>query len=325
MRLHRPHRRALGPGTVPLALLVLAAVTGLAGCSASTVEPAAVPASGSPSVTPSASPTPSPSLSPLAQLPVGGRVIFPRYRVVCYYGGAGTAALGVLGQGTPDQAAQNLLAAARPFSTPTRPVLPAFELITVVAQAHPGPAGDYAAQTAPADVQRYLTAVRKIHGLLILDIQPGRADFLAKVKLYEKFLEQPDVGLALDPEWHMGPGQVPGQVIGSATAAEINAVSAYLAQIVASHQLPQKLFVIHQFTYDMVVNKPQVLARPGLATVFHIDGFGSRPAKLQKYGVLHVVPPFYNGFKLFYRQDINRFSPQEAIALTPSPDLFSYQ
>jgi hypothetical protein len=282
---------------------------------------AALPAS--PTVPASASPSASPA--PLAQLPVGGRTIFPRYRVVCYYGGAAGGALGVLGEGTPAQAGLRLLKAAAPFKTASRPVLPAFELITTVAQAHPGDDGDYSEPTAPADVQRFLTEVRKIKGLLILDLQPGRSDFLSQARQYEKFLEQPDVGLALDSEWHMRPGQVPGKVIGSATAAEINSVSAYLAGITARKKLPQKLFVIHQFTLAMVQNKPQITSPPGLAVVFHIDGFGSRAAKLQKYAVLHVKPPFYNGLKLFYDEDIKRFSPKEAVALTPSPDLFSYQ
>jgi hypothetical protein len=317
------------PARAAAVLLVLAGATALTGCSGGgrggsrvQAEGSGVPgASSSPSSGASASPSP---VAP-AQLPVGGRTIFPKYRVVCYYGGAGVAALGVLGEGTPASAGARLVKAAAPFATSTRPVLPAFELITTVAQAHAGDDGDYSEPTAAADVQRYLTEVRKIKGLLILDLQPGRSDFLSQARLYEKFLEQPDVGLALDSEWHMGPGQIPGKVIGSADAAEINSVSAYLAGIVARKRLPQKLFVIHQFTYAMVGHKSAVVGRPGLAVVFHIDGFGSRDAKLMKYAALHVRPPFYNGLKLFYDEDINRFSPKEAIALNPSPDLLSYQ
>ncbi len=312
-------------------LLVLACSAALAGCSGTDRPalrgegPGAAGGGASNGATTSPLASPSPTPVPLAQLPGGGRTIFPRYRVVCYYGGAGVAALGVLGEGTPARAGRRLLKAAAPFTTPTRPVLPAFELITTVAQAHAGDDGDYSEDTAPADVQRYLDAIRKVKGLLVLDFQPGRSDFLSQVRRYEKFLEQPDVGLALDSEWHMGPGQVPGKVIGSASAAEINSVSAYLAGIVARKKLPQKLFVIHQFTFGMVRDKPQVAPRPGLAVVFHIDGFGSRGAKLQKYAELHVRRPFYNGLKLFYDEDIKRFSPKEAVALTPSPDLFSYQ
>src|SRR5262249_18711517 len=42
------------------------------------------------------------SAAAAAELPRGGSQIFPRYRVVAYYGAAGTPALGVLGQGSPD-------------------------------------------------------------------------------------------------------------------------------------------------------------------------------------------------------------------------------
>ena len=91
--------------------------------------------------TASASPSPSPSL--LAQLPLGGRSIFPRYRVVAYYGSTGGSALGVLGKGTPEQAAAAILHAAAPYAAYCRPVQPAMELIANVAQAHAGADGTY--------------------------------------------------------------------------------------------------------------------------------------------------------------------------------------
>ena len=39
--------------------------------------------------------------------------------------------------------------------------------------------------------------------LLVLDFQPGATPFLNQVKAYEKFLLQPEVGVALDPEWKL--------------------------------------------------------------------------------------------------------------------------
>src|SRR5215207_9385216 len=173
-----------------------------------------------------------PAAKPLAELPRGGTRILPHYRVVAYYGGATTPVLGVLGEGTPAQAARCLQRVARRFATKRRPVLPAFELIASVAQASAGPYGDYSSPTKPADIQRYLVAARRAKALLILDVQPGRAPFLREVRRYERFLRQPDVGLALDPEWSMRAGQVPGQTIGSTDARTINRVSAYLAGLV---------------------------------------------------------------------------------------------
>ena len=64
-------------------------------------------------------------------------------------------------------------------------------------------------------IDRYLRTARRHGMLLLLDIQPGRADFFDEAARLERWLREPDVGLALDPEWRVGPGEVPGQVIGS--------------------------------------------------------------------------------------------------------------
>ena len=45
----------------------------------------------------------------------------------------------------------------------------------------------------------------------ILDVQPGRSDFMTEARRLEPWLRQPDVSLALDPEWNMGPRGVPGR------------------------------------------------------------------------------------------------------------------
>lgn len=165
-----------------------------------------------------------------------------------------------------------------------------------------------------------------MHGLLILDMQPGRAAFLPYVKRYEKFLRQPDVGLALDSEWSMGAGEIPGDVIGGTDASTVNGVSAYLSALVRRYRLPQKLFIVHQFTPDMIENRSQVVHRPGLALVFHVDGFGDRANKLSKYNLLSQNRNgAFMGLKLFYNQDIDMFSASEVMRLHPRPDLITYQ
>jgi hypothetical protein len=254
-------------------------------------------------------------------------VIFPNYRVVAYYGGSDGPGLGVLGAGTPDQAAVAVEQVAGQYAFAGKPVQPAMELITTVALASPGLDGVYSSRGDPAAVARYLAAARRHKELLILDFQPGQSDFLSQVKRFEQFISQPDVGVALDPEWHMGPGQIPGQVLGSATAASINEVSAYLEGIVQAHRLPQKLFVIHQFQLGMLPDRAAIVARPGLATVFHADGNGPPGVKLDVYRALAFPgPPFYRGFKLFLTRDSPVMSPQQAMTLVqPVPDLVTYQ
>ncbi len=204
-------------------------------------------------------------------------------------------------------------------------MLGAFELIATIATSFPGTDGLYRSPSSPEHVQRYLDAARA-HGLyLILDIQPGRSDFLAEVRRYEPFLRQPDVGVALDPAWHVGPGQVPGDVVGQVSAAEANAVADYLADIAASEGVGEKLLVVHQFQDRMLTDRALLREPPGIALTIHMDGFGTQQQKLSTYDVVEAVPPFSNGFKLFFDEDIDMFTPAEALRLDPAPDLISYQ
>jgi len=308
------------------ALLVLALVG--AACGDPEEESAAAQDAGATDTedaTPRASRTPSPTPT-VVELPRGGRTLFPDYRVVAYYGNAASESLGVLGEGPPDEVAKRLIGAGAPFETPDRPVQLAFELIATVAQAKPGDDGDYAAEAEPAQVQEYLDAARRIQALLILDIQPGRGDFLAAVQRYEEFLLEPDVGLALDPEWSMAAGEVPGESIGQTSAAVVNQIGEYLSELVARENLPEKLFVLHLFDESMIPDRDQIVPHEGLATTFHVDGFGGRDAKTSRYEALHADPAqFANGFKLFYDEDVNIFAPPEVLALVPPPDLITYQ
>jgi len=263
----------------------------------------------------------------IVNLPRGGRRLFPDYRVVAYYGAPQDAQLGELGIGTPAQAGRRLLRQAAPYGRKTRPVLPAMELIASVAANAPGEDGLYRTQQTPAIINRYLRAARRIKALLILDIQPGHADFLSEARRLGRWLGQPDVGIALDPEWHT-PGAVPGSQIGSVTADEVNQVSDFVAGIVRAYRLPQKLFLVHQFTDGMIQGKDQVVARPGLAMAFNVDGFGDRPNKLAKYAEFTGQTrgrPFANGYKLFYHEDTNLMTPADVMRMRPRPDLVVYE
>jgi hypothetical protein len=260
------------------------------------------------------------------ELPGGGRRIFPEHRVIAFYGAPQADSLGALGIGTPAQAAARLVRVARGYAKRTRPVLPALELISTIAAAHPGEDGLYRLHQPPEVIDRYLRAARRVKGLLVLDIQPGRGDFLSEARALERWLREPDVGIALDPEWHAGPTEIPGQTIGSVTAAEINEVSSYVSGIVRSDHLPEKLFVVHQFTQDMIRDEPAVQAPPGLAMTINADGFGDRANKVSKYDLLTSgAARFNDGFKLFYQEDTNLMTPGEVLALGPPPDLVVYE
>jgi len=260
------------------------------------------------------------------QLPGGGRRLFPDRRVVAFYGNPRDDELGALGIGTPAQAARKLVAQAKPYTLKARPVLPAMELISTVATAAPGETGLYRDHLSFPKIRSYLKAARRIHALLILDIQPGRGEFGPEITRLARFLREPDVGLALDPEWHVPPGALPGKVIGSTDADVVNAAATYLAKMVRERDLPEKLLIVHRFTDNMIARADRLRQVPGVQTVVNVDGFGSNSVKIAKYhAFLHTTPTMRRGFKLFYKEDVKTMSPKAVMALSPRPDVVVYE
>jgi hypothetical protein len=262
---------------------------------------------------------------PPPELPRGGVSVLPEYRVVAFYGAPQSPELGALGIGTPTAATRRLTRQARPYARPDRPELPALELLAVIANADPGEDGMYRARQPDKVIRRYLSAARKARALLLLDIQPGRSDFFTETTRLRKWLKEPDVGLALDPEWRVSDGEVPGQVIGRVSSREVNATSAWLDQLTAQHGLPEKLFVIHQFTDDMV-DHTTLKKRERLATVLNVDGFGDQPNKKAKYRrFTREAREFHPGYKLFFEEDTDLMTPRQVMRMRPRPDLIVYE
>ena len=260
------------------------------------------------------------------ELPRGGTEILPRNRVVAFYGAPQSDELGALGIGRPSQAAAKLDRQARAYRKGGKPILPAFELIATVANDSPGSHGRYSTRQDPKTIGRYLRAARKHKALLVLDIQPGRSDFMTEARVLRRWLEQPDVSLALDPEWKMGPNQVPGEQIGSTTAADVNAVARWMSRIVKDEGLPQKLLVVHRFTKSMIRNEHALKKHAGVAMTINIDGFGTQAQKIAKYKEFtRDFKARLNGFKLFYKEDTNLMRPGRVLRLKPRPDFVVYE
>ncbi len=270
------------------------------------------------------------------ELPRGGREILPRNRIVAYYGAPQDPELGVLGTAPLQVSARRVEARAREYAQRGRPALPAFELIATLAQSAPGEDGMHRLRQSDAVIARHLRAVRAAKGLLILDIQPGQADFMEEVRALERWLLEPDVSLALDPEWSVPDGVQPGSVIGATDAATVNEIADYLARIVRGRNLPQKVLIVHQFTEDMVSDRDLTRGRPGVALISNMDGFGTAEVKTNVYGQLSIDQPRsqrlrrrspepYNGFKLFFREDTGLMEPKDVLALEPAPDVVVYE
>lgn len=272
--------------------------------------------------TSSAAPPPPP------ELPRGGRELLPTFRLVGFSGEPNSAALGRLtGDLTAASAELQLQGVAYAGQ---RPVLPVFELIATVVQADPGSDGLYRTRASDQTIMRYLQVARQARGILLLNIQPGLADFLPEVAAYERWLTEPDVGVALDPEWAIDPGEVPGEVFGSTTGAELDAVASYLAELVREGDLPQKAMVYHQVAPSVVADEQALGAYPELALVKSVDGIGDPASKIETWNRLMAGKPphVWPGFKLFYDED-TRAGPlmtlSEVLALTPTPDYVLYE
>jgi hypothetical protein len=263
------------------------------------------------------------------ELPGGGQVLFPGRRMVALYGHPGDTVLGALGEQPVDAAIARAKQVAASYGALVgEPVVPTFEIITTVASSSAGADGNYSNESSIEKIRPWVDAARAAGVYVMLDLQPGRTDFLTQAKLYEELLVQPNVGLALDPEWRLKPGEVHMVQIGSVSVDEVNQVGQWLAQLTRDHNLPQKVLMLHQFRLDMISNRPALITSyDELKVVIHADGFGSPGAKFNTWNALHLDAPanVWWGWKNFYDEDKPTFTPQETYAVSPAPVFVSYQ
>ncbi len=263
------------------------------------------------------------------QLPGGGQVLFPMRRIVALYGSPATPALGVLGHQDLAASIARAKAAATQYRNLSKvPVIPAFEIIATVALGSPGRSGTFSAESSVAALRPWVRAATRAGLYVTLDLQPGRASLLAQAKKYRSLLKLPDVGLALDPEWKLQPGERPLQQIGSVSIAEVNSVAAWLARLTAEYRLPQKLLELHEFRLSMIQNIGQLDVRhDNLAIVINMDGQGAPSTKQQTWLAVIANAPrgVFFGWKDFFTKDTPMLGPKRTIDRTPRPVLISYQ
>jgi hypothetical protein len=267
-----------------------------------------------------------PATAPLTSPPDGP--LLPEYRIVSYYGHPHDPAMGIVGELAIDEVAALLEIEAANYAAadPSRPVVPAFELIATVAQRDPGFDGTYILDTSRETLTTYIDYAASNGLLVILDLQIGRGTVASEIEKVRDLLVFPHVHLAIDPEFAVAEGQIPGEYIGSVTAESITYAQQVLAEISATHGIPPKLLVVHQFREDMITNKEQLAPYPGVQLVIDADGYGAPELKTAVYNFLvRDEPVEFAGVKLFYRQDVPVMAPREILALVPSPDVVIYQ
>ncbi|WP_324653453.1 hypothetical protein [Georgenia sp. H159] len=263
------------------------------------------------------------------ELPGGGQLVFPGKRYVALYGSPVTSTMGVLGEQGTDATIARAAEHAQPYVDLTDDtVVPALEVIVTVASSSAGSDGNYSNEWPAEDFRELVEAAGEAGQYVVLDLQPGRSSFLEQAQLYAELLELPHVGLALDPEWNLGPDERHMVRIGSVTAAEVNEVVHWLADFTRERNLPQKLLVLHQFQVRMIQTVPEVdLSRSELAVLVHADGQGGQGAKQDTWRTLlsHGPDVQWWGWKNFYDEDQPMLTPEQTAQVEPFPHFISYQ
>lgn len=247
--------------------------------------------------------------------------------IVAWYGNPWTGKMGILGRLQGAALADGLKQQANAYARVTKKqVIAAYELIAVVAQGQPGSDGMYRRRESRDVIERTIRDARAAGFKTILDVQTGRSTVLSELAYLAPYLAEPDVYLALDPEFSMGLDGVPGRRIGTMYATEVNDAIGVLETIIERHNLPPKVLMVHQFTTGMLPDKEEIWTSPVLDIVLDMDGFGSPALKRHTYKtVLRQAQLEYSGFKLFYIQDTDMLQPVQVLALNPPPAVVIYQ
>ena len=259
--------------------------------------------------------------------------LFPEKRVVAFYGNPLSKKMGVLGEYPKEEMLSKLdhEVARWAQADPSHPVQPALHFIVTVAQGTPGKAGLFRLQMRDSMVNELYSWARAKHALLFLDVQVGKSTVQAEVPRLRPFLENPDVHLAIDPEFAMATsGAIPGTKIGTLDAKDVNWAVGFLDEIARTKSLPPKVLIVHRFTRKMVTNAREIRYTPHVQVVMDMDGWGPPWLKFDSYhDYVKADPVQFTGFKLFFHNDTKKgdplLTPAEVLRLNPRPLYIQYQ
>jgi len=282
-----------------------------------------------PTPAPTAAATLAPTLVPTPTEGPKPAGLLPEHRILSFYGNPLAKQMGILGELPPDQMLAKLKQQIAAYSAndPSRPFVPALELVTPAAQGWAGEDGLYRARMKPEVIEQVADWAEANDALLILDVQIGLSNVPEEVDALIPYLKRPYVHLALDPEFAIPSGRIPGEVVGSLDASTIDGAVRTLSDLVASEHLPPKILIIHRFTDSMVTNAWEIAhTDPNVQVIVTMDGFGPPSLKLAQYrNYVRDQGVAYSGIKLFYHHDVPLLTPPQVLGLDPSPDLVIYQ
>ena len=253
--------------------------------------------------------------------------ILPDNRILAFYGFPGNPEMGILGEYDMQRLLELLSeqAAAYEEADPSHPVVMAFEVIASVAQQYPQSDGSYLLDT-PTDVLNDYAEFTRDNGLLlILDVQIGYRTVEQDVTGLRPWLVQDHVHLAIDPEFAMDEGQIPGDVFGSVDATDVRWAQQYLIDLAVEAGVGPKVLIVHQFIETMITHKDQIVPMRGVQLVLDADGWGPPDQKRATYDFVNRHTGIeYAGVKLFYVRDNPLMTPEEILSLDPVPLYIQY-
>lgn len=254
----------------------------------------------------------------------------PKSTMVALYGTPDTRTLGALGEQPLTETLTRIKNLTKEYSQHTsKTIIPVLEIITTVASASPTINNDYSNETDINRLKPLVKAAKENNIYIILDLQPGLSDFLTQTKMYQELLKEPHVGLALDPEWRLKPGQQHMKQIGSVSADEVNQTAQWLSKLTADNGLPDKVFLVHQFKLAMLEDRHKLdtASTSNLRWIIQMDGLGAQPVKLNTWRTIQTSMPLniLLGWKNFIDEDKPMLSPDQTLLIDPTPSYISYQ
>lgn len=241
----------------------------------------------------------------------GGYFALPDRRFVGLHGALGDPSSGMLGQQDTAASIKIITSAAAKFEANDQvPVVPMLQVVA-----------SFSDETPLAELESVVDAAEEAGVYVLIDLQPGSSTFVDQAKTYEPLLARQNVGLTLEPAQRDG---------GVVSAAEINQVSTWLADLTLARALPQKLLVIREpATVSAVEDRADIdTSRPELAVVLDVDVAGTPAEKLAAWRAARTGAPkgAAFGWMQYKTQDQPMFTVNQTYKLiTPYPSVVTYQ
>jgi hypothetical protein len=272
------------------------------------------------------------------------KISIPQNRIILYYGAPLSGSLGILGQLSQKDLVTQVQAQADAYTKvdPAHPAIAGFDYITPVAAGDPADDGLYIHRSSDDSIQTYVNLAAQNHLLFFADMQLGHSTVQRELPLLWKYLQEPNVSVALDAEWDLYPNLTPIYDTGHMHAADIQWTIDELSNLVLTRHLPPKILIVHE--YELYVTFPdrhgvpewrQIQNKPGVTVVISIDGFGTRYEKVNEFNVLArspsygvAIPDAYSGMKSFFtgaNQDNPHWTAQDFLQFDPQVSLVSYE